>query len=252
MMTAAALRRVIAASAFLAAAGTVFPGPAPASSELEAFLERTVRMAAHNRPVRADLEIVKGDGSKESALLIVDPERGRQLFATRGSGWRSLLPLSWGEGQRANPSPAGPSSLGTDDPLAGTDLRGMEIFPFWKTDYRTAFISDDNRTEKTITVYMPEANPYTLLVLTFDRARMVPTMVKYYKDTMSNLVRLRRDSDFVMVGSRLRPRNVEIRDFSTATSTRLELSWSVLASVPDGLMSEEAFATADLNWPEPD
>ena len=225
--------------------------PALAGGELEAFLERTVRMAVHNRPVRADINIVRGDGGKEQAVLVVDPERGHQFFAARGSGWRSLLPLDWGKGRAIRSAGARPAELGTDEPLAATDLRGMEVFPFWRTDYRMAFISDDNRNEKTVTLYMPDTIPYTLLVITFDRAKMIPTMVKYYKDTMNNLVRLRRDSDFVMVGSRPRPGKVKIRDFSTNSSTTLELSWSVLATVPVQLMEAGTFAKASLDWPEP-
>lgn len=222
-----------------------------AGGELEAFLERTVRMATHNRPVRADIKITRNNASEDRALLMIDPERGRQFFAARNSGWRSLLPLTWGKGVAVTSASARPSSLGTDERLAGSDLRGMEIFPFWQTDDRTAFISDDNRTEKTVTIYMPETTPYSLLVLTFDRAKMVPTMVKYYKDTMSNLVRLRQDYDFVMVGSRPRPGRINIRDFSTATETRVELSWTVLTSVPAELMAEDTFVKAEIDWNNP-
>jgi hypothetical protein len=228
----------------------VVPSPS-AGSDLAAFLGRAEKMAAHNRPVRADIRMRHNSDAAEEAVLIIDPAAGRQLFAVRSSGWRALLPLAWADGKAAKSRTAEPSSHGIDEPIAGTDVRGMEFFPFWKTDYATAFISDDSRLEKTVTLYAPDEVPYVLFVITFDKSKLVPHSLKYYRDSMSNLVRLRTDSDHVMVGSRPRPRRIVIDDFTENSRTTLDLAWQVLESVPEGLTDEERFNEAAIDWPAP-
>jgi hypothetical protein len=210
-------------------------------------------MSAHNRAVRADIRLSRDDAGRaysDQAILIVDPKAGRQFFALRKSGFRSLLPLGWGAGKAIDGPQASPVTIGTDDPLGGTDLRAMEMFPFWDFDHNTSFISDDTRLEKTVTMYAPEGNAYKLFVITFDKARMVPLGIKYYQVAMNNMVRLRRNSDFTMVGSRLRPRNIAIKDFTENTSTTLHLDWKLLEAVPSGIMDEGAFHKTTLDWPD--
>ena len=124
----------------------------------------------------------------------------------------------------------------------------MEFFPFWETDYSTAFISDSSRLAKTITLYARDEVPYILFVITFDKAKLVPLATKYYKDQMNNLVRMRNDSDHVMVGSRPRPRKIEITDFGENRTTRLALRWRILDSVPAGVTSEAGFHNAEIEW----
>jgi hypothetical protein len=66
---------------------------------------------------------------------------------------------------------------------------------------------------------------------------------------MNNLVRLRRDSEFVMVGSRPRPTQIEIRDFTENSTTVYQLTWRALDSVPAGLTQESSFDKAAIEWP---
>jgi hypothetical protein len=217
-------------------------------SDLAAFLERAERMATFSRPVRADIKITRDGKVVDTALLVIDPNTNREFVALKSSGWRALLPIGWGQGKAMTAQGSAPVAFGVDDPLPATDLRGMEFFPFWKTDYTTAFVSDSNRLEKTVTLYARDV-PYVLFVITFDKEKMVPVVIKYYKDNMNNLVRLRRDSDFVMVGSRPRPRHVEIRDFTENTATTFDITWHSLESVPPGLTEESSFHTTAIEWP---
>jgi len=235
----------------LACTSIAWTPPLARASDLAAFLRRAEKMATSNRAVRADIQITHGEAPAEEAVLVIDPAAGRQLFALRSSGWRSLLPLDWGKGKAVTATGAKPREYGVDDPLAGTDLRGMEFFPFWKTDYTTAFISDDSRLEKTVTMYAPRDVPYVLFVVTFDKEKLVAHIVKYYRDSTNNLVRLRTDSDFVMVGSRPRPQRIVIDDFGENSRTTIDLHWKVLDGVPKGLMGDDTFDKATIDWKAP-
>jgi hypothetical protein len=218
-------------------------------SDLSAFLERAEQMSLYTKPVRADVKITRDGKPADAAVLIFDPTANREFFALKSSGWRALLPIGWGEGKAVTATGKSPVTHSSDEPLGTTGLRGMEFFPFWKTDYNGAFVSDSNRTEKTVTLYAKTGLPYVLFVITFDKEKLVPLAIKYYKDNMNNLVRLRRDSDFVMVGSRPRPRHVEIRDFTENSNTLYDFTWRTLDSVPEGLTKDQTFDKAALDWP---
>ncbi|MFQ5352892.1 MAG: hypothetical protein ACE5D3_07445 [Candidatus Binatia bacterium] len=204
-------------------------------------------MATPNHVLRADIEITKNDGSRDQAILIIDPGApGHQFLWIKSTGWRSLMPLTWGAGKAIRKAGDQPSAVGVDERVNGLDIRPMEFFPFWAADYGTCFISDENSTERTVTIHAPDSVPYTLFVATFDKAKMVPLVVKYYRDTLSNLVRIRTDSGHVMVGSRLRPRKTVVRDYTENSTTTLEYAWAVLRSAPDGLINESEFHTSSL------
>lgn len=235
----------------LAAATAVLLCAAPAlatRADLTAFLQRAGKMATHSSAVRADIAVSMPDGTTDSAVLIVSPEHNRSFVAFRSAGWRALMPLGWGQGRVVKSARAKPESYGVDEPLAGSDLRAIEFFPFWEGDYATAFISDSTRNEKTITLYASDEIPYILFVITFDKTTLVPLATKYFRDQMSNLVRLRSDSDHVMVGSRPRPRKIVITDYSENHTTTLELSWKTLSQPPTALLGDSTFHDAAIDW----
>jgi hypothetical protein len=218
------------------------------TADLTAFLERTERMAAFTGAVRADIRISRGGTVVDEAVVVVDSKAARAFIAQKSSGWRALVPLGWNSGTAAKPG-AKPGPFAADEPIPGTDLRAIDFTPFWKGDYANAFISDANRLEKTITLYPAKQLPYVLFVVTFDKEKLVPLTSKFYRENMNNLVRLRRDSDFAMVGSRPRPRHVEIQDFAENTSTVLDISWQTLETVPAGLTDDTAFQKTEIAWP---
>jgi hypothetical protein len=243
-------RNAAALAAITAAITLTLPLPqtVEARSDLDAFLERTGRMAAYTQPLRADITIQAGDGETEEAVLIVDPVSGRQFFAIKSSGYRALSPLDWTDGKAVAKSGAAAGHHGADDLLGGLDVRPMEFFAYWAGDYQTAFISDDNRLEKTVTVYAKEGVPYILFVVTFDKEKLVPLISKYYQGEMNNLVRIRKDSDHVMVGSRPRPQKIVITDYVERTESTFLISWKTLESAPADLFSETSFNSASIEW----
>lgn len=233
----------------IAVVGSISAGPARATrADLTAFLERAGKMATHSSTVRADMTIELPDGTKDTAVVIVAPETKQSFVAFRSTGWRALMPLGWGTGRVVKSTGDKPVDYGVDEPLAGTDLRAIEFFPFWDGDLSTAFISDSSRDEKTVTLYASDDVPYILFVITFDKTTLVPLSTKYFRDQMSNLVRLRRDSDHVMVGSRPRPQKIVITDYSENRTTKIDLTWRTLDAVPTELLNKGTFDKASIDW----
>lgn len=185
-------------------------------------------MSTANEKVEADVTIREADGSETRGHVVIDPASGgTTVFEQTGLGWKSETPLAWKEGKAVTKTGAASTPIGVDDVLAGSGLRGLDFFPFWKTDYDRAFTSDENTLEQTVSLYADSGRPYSLYVITFDKAKLVPRMIKFYKDTFSNLVRIRTDKDWVMVGSRPRPTEILIKDFAGNSLRTYKFEWKL-------------------------
>jgi hypothetical protein len=213
----------------LTALAVVLAAGRPAhAGDLAAFLERAEKMGTINEKVEADVTIKEADGTEKKAHLVLDPAGGgTATLEQAATGFESETPLAWKEGKATAGTGASATKITVDDTLAGSDLRGIDFFPFWKTDYSKAFTSDENTMEQTVSLYADEGRPYSLYVVTFDKTKLMPRMIKYYKDTFNNLVRIRTDKDWVMVGSRPRPTEILIKDFKANTVRTYTFDWKL-------------------------
>jgi hypothetical protein len=224
--------------------------PASATiSDLTAFIQRAEKMTAFNRSLRADVRVTRPDGSTDAAIVVVDPSRVSAFVAVKSQGFRALVPLAWKAGKAVARTGVAAAEQRADDVLGDIGLRATDLFPAWAQDYSTSFISDETAREKTVTIYGSDQIPYSLFVVTFDKERLVPTMLKYYRDRLNNLVRLRQDADHEMVGARPRPRKITVTDYVENTTYSFELEWKELASAPAALFDEIGFASAEIDWP---
>jgi hypothetical protein len=217
-------------------------------SDLTAFLQRAEKMASFHRPMRADVRITRIGDSAKSAVVIVAPDRKAAFVASREDGFRALVPLGWKNGRAIAKTGTGAIDQPADALLDGLGFRAIDWFPPWAHDYTTAFISDETAHEKTVTIYGADSIPYTLFVVTFDKERMVANYTKYYRETFNNLVRLRRDEDYAMVGARPRPRKVTITDYVDDSTYVYEIEWSELAEVPASLFDVATFGSAEIEF----
>lgn len=234
----------------LGAALLLCAGSAPANvSDLAAFLQRAEKMAQINRALRADVRVTRPDGSQDTALILADPARGTAFVAVKSDGFRALASLDWKKGKTSTKAGA-VTALGADDPLGALRLRAMDLFPAWAHDYSTAFISDETPNEKTVTVYGKKDIPYSLFVITFDKERLVPTLTKYYRESFNNLVRLRKEESYAMVGARPRPQKITITDYTDNSVTTYDVTWTEADTLPAPLFDDATFATATVPWRE--
>lgn len=243
-------RNPITPAIYVAALLSITASPVYAGrSDLVSFLDRAVGMGSYTSPVRADIKITKDAAAPFEAVAIIDPASQALFFATKDSKWRALVPLSWKRsGKMVADAGKAPISFGVDDRLAATDLRAIDFFPYWTdSSYETAFISDNTRMLKTVTLYAPEKFPYILFVVTFNKEKLVPVATKYYVGAMNNLVRLRTDSEHVMVGARPRPQKIVINNYEDNTTTTYELHWKLLEAVPPGMMDESTFFKVSID-----
>jgi hypothetical protein len=218
-------------------------------SDLAAFLQRAEKMAQINRTLRADVRMTRGDGSQDTAVILTDPARGAAFVAVKSDGFRALAPLDWKNG-KASTKGGAVTTLGADDPLGALGLRVADLFPAWTHDYSTAFISDETPQEKTVTIYGTKEIPYSLFVITFDKERLVPVLTKYYRERLNNLVRLRKDESYAMVGARPRPQKITITDYEDNFTTTYDVTWSEVEALPAPLFDDAGFATATVPWRE--
>ena len=73
---------------------------------------------------------------------------------------------------------------------------------------------------------------YSLMVYKFDREKTAMLQVLLYKGTMTNLVKMLRNDDFVQVGAQWRPQRVTMQDFKVRTKDVISLRWEAGAKVP--------------------
>lgn len=218
-----------AASVAALALALLAPVAIPAQAgDLAAWLERAERMNTANDKVEADVVVRDAAGNTKNLHLSLDPAgEGKLVVEVPDTGWKSETPLAWKDGTVVRKAGAKPEKFGVDDPIADTELRGLDFFPFWKTDYARALTSDENTTDHTISLYADKGRPYSLYVVTFDKEKMVPSLIKYYRDSFNNMVRIRTDKGWVMVGSRPRPGAMLIRDFASGSMHTYTFTWKV-------------------------
>ena len=82
---------------------------------------------------------------------------------------------------------------------------------------------------------------HVLLVFTIDPERVVITKTQFYRDTINNMVALRRDDDFATVSQRPRARATTIEDLLDDVTTRWSVSWR---EAPE--LAPDAFTPAGL------
>ena len=78
----------------------------------------------------------------------------------------------------------------------------------------------------------PHDSQYSLVVVTFDREKQVPVKVMSYKDTLSHLLRMRRENGHQQVGGRWLPSEISIENFPLKVTSTLTLKWSAVDDQP--------------------
>ena len=93
---------------------------------------------------------------------------------------------------------------------------------------------------------------YVYRAYTFDKVKTLPMKVQFYAKTLNNLVKLRTDSEHVLVGKKWFPGRVEIQNFPENSKVVLTIKWSQAASAPPELFAPESFGGAALvPWDAP-
>ena len=72
-------------------------------------------------------------------------------------------------------------------------------------------------------------------MITFDRDKKVPRKTLYDRETLNNLVKMRRDDDYVLVGRKWMPAVTSMETCKLRTHTTFSVRWSQDENVPPEL-----------------
>jgi hypothetical protein len=207
---------------------------------LSDVLPVVARQARAPRPLRADVRIERDGVPAVDAVLL---ERGRRRYLETRTGTRALLSpgkvvvVRDGRTARAAPGTA----------LDGTDVLLEDLEPFGVGALAIPQVSDEGPTGMVVTGAPTPPTAYVLVVHTIDPERAVIVKTKYYRDTVTNLVKMGRDDGFTEVGGRWRPGTIAIETFRPESrTTTLRLAWREAPDAPPA-----AFTPAGLRAPSP-
>ncbi len=203
---------------------------------LEAFLRSVEAATALKVPLRADGQIeaqLPSGPLRSDLVMIVRPPADTYIELREGPRKALLLP-SAGTAFRLYPAGSKAEAFAESATFADSDFTREDLEPFQLSRYATWLIADENGGEVTVTL-MPKKSQYTMLVTTFDIEKKVPLKTLYYQDTLNNLVKIRRESDYTMVGRKWMPSAISMESFKFRTTTALHLKWTQGAEFPPEL-----------------
>jgi Outer membrane lipoprotein-sorting protein len=217
---------------------------APVRAEtLTELLAAVAVQATAPRPLRADIRIERDETPAGDAILLA---RGTRVYIETRSGTRALL--SPGKAVVLHGTRIVRAAPGVG--LEGTDVLLEDLEPFGERSLSTPQVSDETPERLVVTAAPTPPSAYVLLVHTIDRERDVILQTKYYRDSISNLVKIRRDDEFAQVGGRWRPATIAVQSFREPTSTRLSLAWREAPDAPAALFTPAGLrAPSPLRWP---
>jgi hypothetical protein len=137
-------------------------------------------------------------------------------------------------------------------PIDALGISYEDLSRFVVEDFKTWQITDENPSAILVGMHPNVESAYVYRAYTFDKEMTVPIKVQYYAKSLNNLVKLRLDSDHVLVGKKWLPTTISIQNYPEGSTTRLRLRWSQNASAPPELVAPASFpGTSPLPWAAP-
>jgi len=134
--------------------------------------------------------------------------------------------------------------------IAETGILLEDLAVFTPASLKVPQISDEGPPGVVVTAAPGGTSPYVLLVDTIDQDRATIVRTQYYRDSISNLVKIRRDGGFVRVGDRWRPGDVTVQNLREDTSAHLTLAWHEVPDAPATLFEPAGLEhPSGLDWP---
>jgi hypothetical protein len=229
----------VLAAATLAAAGARARGETLA--ELLAGVAASARFAA---PLRADVRIACTPACTAARAVFLG--RGDDLYVEVKDGPRALVrPREVHVAEGGSVRTAAPGRAVADTPILLEDLA-----VFTAAALRVPQISDDGPGGVVVMGAPASASAYALLVHTIDRERRTIVKTQYYRDSVSNLVKRRRDGAFVRVGDQWRPGEIDVEQLRDGRTVRLTATWRPAPDAPETLFDPAALGRpSGLDWP---
>ncbi len=221
------------------------------TDNLQDFLQSAEQAAQVSSAVRADgkFEVTSRDGARRDDVALIMRPPSDMYVALRHEGIRALLLNGTGQAERIDTPDGKVVSFPLDARFADSDFTREDLVPFRSASYRQPWIADETASDVTITLF-PTTPQYSLVVMTFDRGKRVPLKTLYYRDTTSNLVKMRRDDGYVLVGQKWLPTMISMETFKLHTQTTFSVRWTQDPHVPSELFDPGVLSRpSGMLWP---
>lgn len=219
--------------------GATVAVPPARGADVRDVLRAVASNARAPQPLRADGQITR-DGAAPVAIVLL--ARGDRVYLETSTGTRALIR----PGRAVVRAAAGPVRAEPDAPLPDTDLLLLDLAPATAGDLAIPQVSDDGPAGVVVTGAPARPSAYVLLVETIDPEHRWVVRTKYYRDTVTNMVKMRRDTGLVEVAGRWRPGRIAVERFRPPSETTITLAWRDAPDAPPAV-----FTLAGLRAPSP-
>jgi hypothetical protein len=138
------------------------------------------------------------------------------------------------------------------EPIDDLGVSYEDLSRFVADDFKLWQIADESTDVVLAGAHPQVESAYVYRAYTFDKNRSIPLKVQFYAKTLNNLVKLRTDSDHVLIGKKWFPATIKIENFVDNAKATLTIHWSQAATVPPELLAPESFGgAAPVPWPSP-
>ena len=201
-------------------------------------------------PLRADgsVESDSLEGNKQDRLVLVeragaDTKVPAQVYVELEKAKVHLLALGPSELYISADGKSRPATPETA--VDSTSFTTEDWLPFSAARCAAMRIVDINAEQFTV-LCEPKTPPsqYRLMVYKFDREKSVMLQALLYKDSMTNLVKMLRNDDFIQVESKWRPKRIVMQDFKVRTKDVISLEWHPASAVPARVFDPKSFGAA--------
>lgn len=206
--------------------------PPARGEDLAALLAGATAGTRPTAAVRGEGELVSvsPEGTTRARLAVLQLPSGDLYLEVQPPGARALL-LASGPAWLSPRAGASAVPFANDATLAGSEFSREDLQPFDAGRYGSPTIVDRSPAETTVQLD-PRDSQYTLVVVTFDREKQVPVKVMSYKDTLSHLLRMRRERGHQQVAGRWLPTEIAIENFPMKVTSTLTLQWRTTEAQP--------------------
>lgn len=247
-------RGLLVALVVTVATSLATPVAAVDTGGLDAMLRGVEDELRVTAPLRADgeLTVASPDGTQHSPLILLyrPGKNGTDLYIElRRDGSKGLILSDGAQAFQLRAGAGKAEPFPPDGALADSEFLREDLEPFHVKNRGDARISDESATRLTVSL-VPKPSQYSLLVLTLDTERKVPIKTLYYRDTLNNLVKMRRDDGYVAVGQKWLPTAITMEDFKLRTQSTMTLTWSQAPTFVPELFDPAFLARpSGLKWP---
>jgi hypothetical protein len=209
------------------------------AGDVKGLLERVGAAATSPVTLRAEGQLERTDAEPLPIVLLT---RDDAVYVEARDGVRILVK----QGKAVAETKGDVREIPTSTALAASDILLEDLAPVSATRFEVPQVSDESPDAVVITGAPRSPSAYVLLVMTVEPERAVVERTKYYRETVTNLVKMRRDSEFALVGGRWRPGRIVVEQFRPPRTTRLTLTWKEAPEI-----GPEAFQPSAMEKPSP-